>query len=401
MVHCFLTDPHKNVMVEIGEADTFGMLGSFTKGYGGKDAPSACLASDSGVSCQHITALGNEGYIEDQKGAIPGTQGRKARQLVVGTATCELDDFGIVRCWGENYHAVLGQPDPRLVERLLPVPDLPTMRAVAVGTEFSCGLSADGEVYCWGHQAKKLPGLSRVDRLVANNCCACAFSAGGEATCFDKTFRPMRVPAFDGVRDVIFDFSSGSRVAAIGKSSELLVGSGEWNSLQLKVPPGVGKVQRLASAFWILLAQDVNGKMWSMDIGPPELSDKPRRFPAMDGALSLSLDGAALLTGGKLVALAPGQPTKTLGPASSSSLVSLLGPYACGLTATGAFRCPVYGEFPGDLFQGMKQIASSGAHQCAIDDAGIAQCRGANRSGQCGQGPGIERADTPIEVHLH
>ncbi len=76
---------------------------------------------------------------------------------------CGLTASGAAYCWGANSRGQLGAPDvplacPAIVTPYVnvgcsatPVPvQGPSLRAIAVGAEFACGVDNDGRIWCWG-----------------------------------------------------------------------------------------------------------------------------------------------------------------------------------------------------------------------------------------------------------
>jgi alpha-tubulin suppressor-like RCC1 family protein len=68
------------------------------------------------------------------------------------TATCGIDTYHRIWCWGSNDVGELGigsaEPQSGAVQVLLPT-GAPEMSAVSVGTRYACSLGG-GQVYCWG-----------------------------------------------------------------------------------------------------------------------------------------------------------------------------------------------------------------------------------------------------------
>jgi alpha-tubulin suppressor-like RCC1 family protein len=77
--------------------------------------------------------------------------------------TCALDAAGRAYCWGDNRNGELGSaltgdcdgwsqagPEPSCQARPVPVETSLEFRSLAGGASFTCGLTADGQAYCWG-----------------------------------------------------------------------------------------------------------------------------------------------------------------------------------------------------------------------------------------------------------
>lgn len=420
-VSCFRLGPKPGALVPVGEADALGFVQ-----YAG-DAPLVCRAGSDGIQCERpdpfmgahsLPSLGN--------GKVSGSEGLAVKQIAVANfAACALDDKGIVRCWGQNQGGVLGQPDAGRVEDLTVVPGLPPLKSIGVGSRFTCGLSTAGDVHCWGQSGgkedeprdgaiTKVPGMSQMERLITSWSYACGFNAAGEATCVranvwkGDTYSPSRVRALDGVREVLFPYDQGP-VAAIGRSGELLAG---WITspkslleLTLDTVKDVGPVRLLDvhsnnhdTPKYNALVVDEKGRAMTLPLDWDKTGRK-KLLKELDGALELNDLGLAVLPGGKVrpvPGLEEGRPV-TLASSPFVSLVDTEPP--CGTTADGKFGCLEEGDLT-ILIEGQKQISATALHQCAVDDAGVARCRGNNSYGQCGPSKGVFRSAQPAEVRL-
>ncbi len=116
----------------------------------------ACVIADDGAWCWGWSQggrLGNAGVTADYaESPVPVTNGSGFTQISVGhTHTCALDGDGAAWCWGENYDGEVGA-DTSMLEVDEPFQVQTALRFVQVqaGRWHSCGLTAAGEVYCWG-----------------------------------------------------------------------------------------------------------------------------------------------------------------------------------------------------------------------------------------------------------
>jgi len=132
-------------------------------------------------------------------------------RLAAGTNhTCGLTVEGDAYCWGANTFHQLGNDEgsePCVAEpfecRRLPdrVVDAPHFQELALGGPFSCGLTAQGQVHCWGTNERgqlgtgvpgysvspvPLTGSSEFVRLTAGSNHACAITQSGDAYCWGE-----------------------------------------------------------------------------------------------------------------------------------------------------------------------------------------------------------------------
>jgi len=75
------------------------------------------------------------------------------RSLAAGANhTCGLADDGVLYCWGDNDEGQLGTGDT--ISRDIPTPVVGGLTFASVnineGDDATCGLTADGDTYCWG-----------------------------------------------------------------------------------------------------------------------------------------------------------------------------------------------------------------------------------------------------------
>lgn len=82
--------------------------------------------------------------------------------------SCVVLDDNSIKCWGENFHGQLGQPDNIIrgfndtdMGDNLPTVPLGTFNAATVesGSEFNCALSLLGDVKCWGRNERGQLGV--------------------------------------------------------------------------------------------------------------------------------------------------------------------------------------------------------------------------------------------------
>jgi alpha-tubulin suppressor-like RCC1 family protein len=131
-------------------------------------------------------------------------------KLVSHVHNCAVTPMATLYCWGDNQAGELGSgaaSGPQPVAVPVPALGLPPVAAASCGDAYTCALTTDGSVYCWGHQQwgelgiglpdsgiepqtvtmptqVALPGPASI--LAAGPIAACAV-VGGEAWCWGGT----------------------------------------------------------------------------------------------------------------------------------------------------------------------------------------------------------------------
>jgi alpha-tubulin suppressor-like RCC1 family protein len=114
-----------------------------------------------------------------------------------GQHGCGLTGDGTVLCWGDGHGDALGDrvlQYPGIDSIPAPVPDAPPFTMIRAGLYRTCGLTAGGDVYCWGDLFGKKPvriqipePLTRVDVSSGR---FCGMSVGGVAYCWTSASLP-------------------------------------------------------------------------------------------------------------------------------------------------------------------------------------------------------------------
>jgi alpha-tubulin suppressor-like RCC1 family protein len=143
-----------------------------------RNLPTGIVAVTSGIS--HTCALTNVGQVwcwgENSRGELGNGSrapalapvfvealGSNVSQITAGAAhTCALLKTGAVRCWGVNDQYQLGGGSPAEAPLPVPVEGLTEgIRNIAAGAGHTCAVTANGEVHCWGGNARGELGVGR------------------------------------------------------------------------------------------------------------------------------------------------------------------------------------------------------------------------------------------------
>lgn len=162
----------------------------------------------------NVGQLGS-GNTASASGRVTVTGGHHFVTIAAGPDhTCAVDDDGLAWCWGSDLSGELGtgtlqdsscggipcQPQP------VPVATSTRFTALAAGLSFTCGLSVDGDVRCWGLndegqlgtvattttcesvRCSRTPvvaaGGTHFSRITAGKSHACALTPDGQAWCW-------------------------------------------------------------------------------------------------------------------------------------------------------------------------------------------------------------------------
>lgn len=192
------------------------------------------VATDAAAYCWGVGYFGSPSLGESSTTPrlVPG--GLSWRAISAGDLfACGLTTSGTAYCWGLNSHGQLGSPRAVCAERkgvvtyCTPAPtrvmgDL-AFAALDVGYLHACGITTDGETYCWGRgtlgdgsteQSEapvKVAGGHRFVGIDAGESITCGWTAGGEAYCWGflvgdgaqgGSRTPLRVPGLPRVAAV-------------------------------------------------------------------------------------------------------------------------------------------------------------------------------------------------------
>lgn len=96
------------------------------------------------------------GGATNQSTPVATSGGRNYIDLSLGYAhTCAVDTTGNAYCWGLHAGGQLGHSNPDIYNpQAVTMPAGVAFRSVATGSEHTCAVSTDGDVYCWGGNGK-------------------------------------------------------------------------------------------------------------------------------------------------------------------------------------------------------------------------------------------------------
>jgi alpha-tubulin suppressor-like RCC1 family protein len=324
--------------------------------------------------------------------------------------TCGITGAGTAYCWGEDTYGELGSAATAscLFSNTTPTPCSTspvavssagmalTFASVSAGISHACGLTTNGEVYCWGRNAEgQLGNGSTTDSTtpvkVASAERFTSVSAGGSSTCATA----VRAPA-------------GSAAFCWGQNWWGALGTGSWDQLPHPMPqPVTGGIDfaRVVTSgthtcgltaggdayCWGITS---DGRLGNGSFTSPQTcflskacSTSPvavsgaHKFksvhPANTYTCGLKLTGEALCWG--------------LNDAGQLGTGSTTGPQTCGGAACSTTPVAVVG---GHVFD---SLDADGEHSCGVKGSGEVFCWGSGGWGQLGDGTTTSRS-SPVKV---
>ncbi len=322
--------------------------------------------------------------------------------------TCAVRAGGGVDCWGYNHWAELGDGGRLSRSVAAPVKGLNNAVDVAVGWEHTCAAHKDGTVSCWGHDdlgqcgtgevhpyrihgsPKQIKGLTGIAQVAAGRQFSCALSGQGDVWCWGAS--------------ALGQLGAG----VFGAGSEALL------PIQSATPKNVVAVDA-GDTHACALTQSGSVYCWG-DNSAGQLGDgtvlpkaSPQLVPGVVGAVALAAGGSqscALSSVGAVTCWGNqvSTPKPPPGPAFVATAVGVGVGFVCALDATGTVRCwgandkgqlglghtnTASAPTPVKGLSGVSHLSVGYRHVCVLTQVGAkqaARCWGDNLRGQAGDG---------------
>jgi len=150
-------------------------------------------------------------------GKVRAKKAKYVEVAVGGAHTCGLQSNGQVRCWGAKKWNQTNDPKPGFVtKKPIRVKGIPSLAEISAGFRHTCGVSKDGRAFCWGENSSgelgagttassgcnsdtgcpntkgrpvAVTGLGAVSSVVAGTQFTCAVSADSAVLCWGRNDR--------------------------------------------------------------------------------------------------------------------------------------------------------------------------------------------------------------------
>ncbi|MGZ3457962.1 MAG: RCC1 domain-containing protein [Archangium sp.] len=155
-------------------------------------AHTCALLTDGTVACWGYNTVGQTGHGATSTGVEAPVRVRGLSAVVELASgdnhTCARVRDGSIWCWGSNESGQLGLDRSARVQPLpVRLPDVPSARALALGSRHTCVLAEEGSIRCWGwRQDLGLQSLPGATGLALGGLFGCALMEDGSVRCWGQ-----------------------------------------------------------------------------------------------------------------------------------------------------------------------------------------------------------------------
>ncbi len=415
----------------------------------GQSTLSCAVLADGRVTCwgdDHFGLLGEPEAIYPIAREHPRMRDVRTLDVTAGMA-CGCLTNGEVGCWGEQGRetaalgreaAAAGAPEPQRAGTA------PAVARLALGPNYSCALTSEGNVWCWGAndvgqaganssrdmlQPRRIDKLEKATQISAGYLHACARLANGQVLCWGRNGdgqlgagpnAPQRSP----VPLPVVGVTDAAEVSAAGFScvrhnngtvscwGDYDPGNGDLHPLGSQVPvrvPQVSGARAIDVGGLYGCALDPSGALcWQRALyHPPGKAKDAWRRPASrvataKNATDIEVRGSVCLLDARGCVTCPirdiGRPRPAFEGLCGVTDLARGEALCCILGSTGEVTCAKDGEQPKKVTGLRASLLAVGEnHACALSTNQRVVCWGSNDRGQLGNGT-TQTALSPIEV---
>lgn len=331
------------------------------------------LTAKGGVMCWGDNSFGQLGDGSVTGSAVPvSVRGLEAGTTALsssGQFTCALTQDGIVRCWGANESGQLGNGTTQASSVAVDVSELGSgVLQVSAGVSHACAITASREVFCWGTNGTGELGTGDVTP---------------SAVPVKVKDLPSRAVALDAGNGFTCVTLADASVWCWGDNGDGQLGNGDDSGrLTGEQVPNLEPVSALTAgdAHACVITRDgvvdCWGANWTGQLG-----------------IAMASRGSAFPIG---VPALPSQGIQSIAGGYNATCALASGDVYCWGGAIDAASAELSGPRKTTELHGATEVSVGGFHGCARTPTGL-WCWGANRNGQLGDGTTTDKP-TPVLV---
>jgi alpha-tubulin suppressor-like RCC1 family protein len=332
------------------------------------------------------------------------------------TASCAIARSGGMYCWGR--YLSIGLPSATTPYAITNVPALVSL---AVGDAFGCGLTSAGSAYCWGTndsgqlgigtkssfegEPRAVSGGLAFTSLVTGDAFTCGLTTNQLVYCWGNNILGQLGDATSNGRATPAPISTTEHFTAIAAGFQHACAIATTGTTYCWGLNSSGQLGAQSADICHIDVPDYYGYgTTSVEVGCAMKPIAAKDTPVGLTALAASNGTCGLLDGGQAYCWGYAGTGSIPNTGRFTSLAAGNG-VVCGITTAQSIACWSYADphvppssyAPVPAIAAAQRIVSGHQHWCAIDGAGIAFCWGDNLDGQLGNGTRAPSA-TPLAV---
>jgi alpha-tubulin suppressor-like RCC1 family protein len=302
--------------------------------------------------------------------------------------SCALSSNGTIKCWGYNGEGELGNGSFTDSSSPAQVSGITDATAISAGNDHTCALISDGTVECWGDNTYGQLGngtsgnQSSTPVQVSDITSATAISSGSSHSCALLSGGTVKCWGYnvDGELGNGTKTGSSTPVQVIGVTSASAVSASSYDTCALI---SGGTVECWGDNGDGQLGDGVTNHSHGPDWSGNDFSPTPVQVSGITSASEVSAGGwhGCVLVSGGTIKCWGGNSNGELGNGTTSDSWTPVSVYSSGTT-------PV---------TNVTQVSAGSWHSCAVISGGTVECWGYNSDGELGNGATVDSSN-PVQV---
>jgi alpha-tubulin suppressor-like RCC1 family protein len=303
--------------------------------------------------------------------------------------SCALSSNGTIKCWGYNGEGELGNGSFTDSSSPVQVSGITDATAISAGNDHTCALISDGTVECWGDNTYgqlgngTSVGQSSTPVQVTDITSATAISSGSSHSCALLSGGPVKCWGLNGngeLGNTTTTTGSSTPVQVSGLASATEVSASSYDTCAL-ISDGTVKCwgDNGEGQLGDGVTDHSNGPDWSGN----DFSPTPVQVSGITSASEVSAGGwhGCVLVSGGTVKCWGGNSNGELGNGTTSDSWTPVSVYSSGTTP----------------LTNVTQVSAGSWHSCAVISGGSVECWGYNSDGELGNGATADSSN-PVQV---